>query len=104
MSDKIAKYKNIPNGMDIRFLPLLKKLNIEFKNPDFITEAFTHRSFLNEGGKNRQSNERLEFLGDAILSFLVSRYLFSKYPEEPEGRLTNFRSTIVRTETLSQIS
>lgn len=83
---------------------LLKKLELQFKNPDLLVEAFTHRSYLNEAGKTRQSNERLEFLGDAILSFLVSNFLFSSYPEQPEGVLTNLRSSIVKTETLSDIS
>lgn len=90
--------------MSDHFQPLLTQLNVTFKNPDLLTEAFTHRSFLNEAGKNRASNERLEFLGDAILSFLVSRYLYVTYPEQPEGILTNLRSTIVKTETLSDMA
>ena len=87
-----------------RFAPLLNNLQITFKNKSLLEEAFTHRSYLNEAGRQRQSNERLEFLGDAILSFLISNYLFSTYPEHPEGILTNLRSTIVKTETLSDIS
>ena len=86
------------------FKDLLQKLQIEFKNSDLLIEAFTHRSYLNEAGKDRQSNERLEFLGDAILSFLVSHYLFTTYPQHPEGILTNLRSTIVKTETLADVS
>jgi len=87
-----------------RFQPLLEKLNLEFKNKDLLIQAFTHRSYLNEAGKHRQSNERLEFLGDAVLSHIVSEYLYTNYPTYPEGRLTHLRSTVVKTETLSEIS
>ncbi len=87
-----------------QFKTLLTKLEIEFKQPDLLIEAFTHRSFLNEGGRRLKSNERLEFLGDAILSFLVSNHLYTAYPRDPEGMLTNLRSSIVKTETLSSIS
>jgi ribonuclease-3 len=86
------------------FQPLLEKLKLEFKNQKLLVTAFTHRSYLNEGGKNLSSNERLEFLGDAVLSFLVSEYLYTRYPQHPEGDLTNLRSTVVKTETLSDIS
>ncbi|MEK7166170.1 MAG: ribonuclease III [Patescibacteria group bacterium] len=90
--------------MDNHFQPLLTSLKLEFRNPMLLVTAFTHRSYLNEAGKNLSSNERLEFLGDAVLSFLVSEYLYNQYPEHPEGILTNLRSTVVKTETLSDIS
>lgn len=90
--------------MKDRFVSLLTKLRLEFSSPEILEEAFTHRSYLNEGGRSLRSNERLEFLGDAILSFLVSQHLFKSYPKEPEGMLTNLRSSIVKTETLSVIS
>ncbi len=64
--------------------------------------AFTHRSFLNEYPKERESNERLEFLGDSILSFLVSSYLFEKRSRDEEGELTNLRSFIVKTASLAK--
>lgn len=86
------------------FKAVAKNLNVTFENDALLQEAFTHRSYLNEAGKNKASNERLEFLGDAILSFVISNYLFTTYPEYPEGQLTNVRSTIVKTETLAQIS
>ena len=85
-----------------RFANLLKQLNLTFNKPSLLEQAFTHRSYLNEAGKNRESNERLEFLGDAILSFLVSLHLYHTYPKHPEGLLTNLRSSIVKTETLSE--
>lgn len=90
--------------MSSRYQSLLDKLQITFTNISLLEEAFTHRSYLNEAGKDRKSNERLEFLGDAILSFLVSHHLYLSYPHHPEGVLTNLRSTIVKTETLSSIS
>ncbi len=76
----------------------------KFKNKKFFEEAFTHRSYLNEAKHKVSSNERLEFLGDSILSFTVSYYLFTKYPEFDEGTLTNLRSLLVNTKSLSQIA
>jgi len=64
-------------------------------------EALTHRSYLNEVKEKVPSNERLEFLGDSILSFIVSDYLFSKYPDFNEGKLTNLRSLLVNTKMLA---
>jgi len=83
---------------------LSKKLNITFRNNDLIREAFVHRSYLNEAKTKISSNERLEFLGDSILSFLVSSYLFKHYPQFSEGELTNLRSAVVKTSTLATIS
>lgn len=73
-----------------------------FKNQKLFEQAFTHRSFLNEAKEKIDSNERLEFLGDSILSFVVSKELFSKYPEFDEGILTNIRSLLVNTKILAQ--
>lgn len=80
---------------------LSQKLGIDFKNPQNIRQAFIHRSYLNETKNATSSNERLEFLGDSILSFLVSEYLFGRYPDFTEGELTNLRSSIVKTTTLA---
>lgn len=66
--------------------------------------AFTHRSFLNESPQTRQSNERLEFLGDVVLSFIVSAYLYQQRPADTEGDLTNLRSYIVKTGSLAKAS
>lgn len=76
----------------------------KFKNSKLFEEAFTHRSFLNEAKLKVSSNERLEFLGDSILSFVVSNYLYTKYPEFDEGTLTNLRSLMVKTKSLSEIA
>lgn len=83
---------------------LSKKLAITFKNPQNIKQAFIHRSYLNEARNIISSNERLEFLGDSILSFLVSGYLFQRYPDFTEGELTNLRSSIVKTTTLASVA
>lgn len=90
--------------MLVKLDKLSKRLKIEFKNLDLIQQAFIHRSFLNETKKYKFSNERLEFLGDSILSYLVSAYLFGEFLNSSEGHLTNLRSSIVKTSTLAQIS
>lgn len=76
----------------------------KLRNSKLFEEAFTHRSYLNEARLKVSSNERLEFLGDSILSFAVSNYLFTKYPEFDEGTLTNIRSLMVNTKSLSEIA
>lgn len=86
------------------FEELQTKTGILFKNKNLLHHAFYHRSYLNEARHITESNERLEFLGDAILSFLTSEYLYSKYPEFPEGILTNIRSGLVKTKSLADVS
>lgn len=76
----------------------------QIKNRKLLEEALTHRSYLNETKEKVPSNERLEFLGDSILSFIVSDHLFSKYPELNEGKLTNLRSLLVNTKMLGGLS
>lgn len=72
-----------------------------FNDLDLLITAFTHRSYLNEHKKTAQEhNERLEFLGDAVLEMVVTEYLYNNY-KEPEGILTNWRSALVRTESIS---
>ena len=78
-------------------------LSYNFKNPDLLSKALTHRSYLNEA-KVSESNERLEFLGDAVLELIISEYLFHQHPDQPEGQLTAARSAIVRTETLARLA
>lgn len=70
-----------------------KTIGYEFNNRDFLTEALTHSSYTN--GKERKSNERLEFLGDSVLSIVVSDYLFENLLNQPEGQLTKLRAAIV---------
>ena len=82
-----------------------KTIGVKFKNKALLKKAFTHRSYLNEHSKlNLSSNERLEFLGDAILEFWVSDQIFNRFPNHPEGYLTNFRAKVVCTESLAKIS
>jgi ribonuclease-3 len=76
----------------------------KFKNQNLFDQAFTHRSYLNEIKEKLNSNERLEFLGDSILSFVVSEYLFKRYPLFNEGILTNMRSLLVNTKSLANIA
>lgn len=85
-------------------LDLEQKLNIEFKDKELLRTAFTHRSFINENVEIKEHNERLEFLGDAVLEIIISEYLFNKYPLLREGELTAYRSAIVKMETLAEIS
>jgi ribonuclease-3 len=76
--------------------------NIVFTNKDLIRQAFTHRSYLNEHrGTGMEHNERLEFLGDAILELVVTHFLYKKFPQKNEGDLTAYRSALVNTNTLS---
>lgn len=76
----------------------------KFKNQKLFEEAFTHRSYLNEAKEKLNSNERLEFLGDSIVSLVVSEYLFEKYPYFNEGKLTNLRSLLVNTKNLAEVA
>lgn len=75
-------------------------LGVTFDDPELLLTAFTHRSYLNEHRKTvKHHNERLEFLGDAVLELVVTEYLYTSY-DEPEGVLTNWRSSLVRTESI----
>ncbi len=86
-------------------IELEKRLGVSFKDKGLLSKALTHRSYLNENRDgNLENNERLEFLGDAVLELLVSSTLYDKYPGKPEGELTNIRSALVRTESLAEES
>src|SRR3989338_7289485 len=80
-------------------------LKTEIKDSLLFLTAFTHRSYLNEHPDyENNSNERLEFLGDAVLQLLSSEFLYNKFPESPEGDLTNYRASIVCTPSLAEES
>lgn len=85
------------NGYDKTYLELLEdKLNYKFKDMELLKTALTHSSYANEHKMHEsQCNERLEFLGDAVLNLLVSQYLYKKYPFYPEGELTKIRAKVV---------
>lgn len=80
-----------------------ERLGITFSNFQLIRTAFTHRSYVNEHrGDTATHNERLEFLGDAVLELAVTRFLYDKYPEKTEGDLTAYRAALVNTNTISE--
>ncbi len=80
-------------------------LGVYFKDRDILRSAITHRSYLNEHREATwDHNERLEFLGDAVLELVVTEYLFKKYPDKPEGDLTAVRAALVNTNSLSDTS
>lgn len=83
---------------------LAANVGFSFKNVSLLETALTHRSFLNEHREIESSNERLEFLGDAVLELIVSFFLYKKYPGKSEGQLTLWRSKIVQTKTLAAIA
>jgi len=89
----------------VDFSKLEKKIGLKFKKKDLLTQAFCHRSYLNENpNSNLENNERLEFLGDAVLELIVTEYLFEKYPKKSEGELTNWRAALVNAKMLSEIA
>ncbi len=84
------------------FTQLLRLLDINFKDPKLLQQAFLHRSYLNEVKVDMQSNERLEFLGDSVLSLVISYYLYIQRGADSEGELTNLRAHIVKTKSLAE--
>jgi ribonuclease III len=94
---------NKKNNMDINKLE--KIIGFKFKDKELLKKSLTHRSFLNENkDEDLKNNERLEFLGDAVLELIISEYLFHNFPERAEGELTSFRAAVVRTENLAKVS
>ena len=88
-----------------KFNKLSEKLGIKFNDINILIKAFTHRSFLNENrNSGLEHNERLEFLGDAVLEFVVTDFLYKKYPKKPEGEMTALRSALVNAVTLSKVA
>lgn len=84
------------------FTTLEERIGVNFKNKDLLTQAFLHRSYLNENRDIKLShNERLEFLGDAVLELISTDFLYKKYRDKTEGELTALRAALVNTNTLS---
>jgi|SRR3989344_146209 len=80
-------------------------IGLTFQNPDLLKEALTHRSYLNENPRwSTPHNERLEYLGDAVLELAVTEELFRQFPEDPEGKLTVLRAALVNYQRLSAIA
>ena len=86
----------------MEFSEFESKIGFTFKNTALLEQAFTHRSYLNENRKpGKEHNERLEFLGDAVLELVVTEFLYEKYPNKPEGDLTSYRAALVNTVSIS---
>ncbi|HEX9018646.1 MAG TPA: ribonuclease III [Anaerolineaceae bacterium] len=81
-----------------------RRLNLPFNDWLLLSRALTHRSYLNEHNDALEDNERLEFLGDAVLDFVVGAWLYNRYPEMPEGDLTRMRSALVYTDQLANFA
>jgi len=82
-----------------------KKINVNFKNKGLLHQALIHRSYLNENPKfYLKHNERLEFLGDAVLELVVTEFLYKEYPDKSEGELTNLRASLVNSQMLSKLA
>jgi ribonuclease-3 len=94
--------RGIPEGESPQ--ELAWRLNLPIKDNLLLSRALTHRSFLNEHPEALEDNERLEFLGDAVLDFLVGAWLYNHFPEMAEGDLTRLRSALVRTEQLAEFA
>jgi len=91
--------------MPNRYKELEKLIGITFKDKDLLDHAFIHKSFMNEyKGDDKSDNERLEFLGDAVLELTVTEHLFKTYPKQSEGTLTNWRSALVKGKHLAKVA
>ncbi len=91
--------------MDPDLAALQKAIGVQFNNEGLLRQALVHRSFLNENpGFELESNERLEYLGDALLDFVVGEYLYHRYPEMNEGELTSVRASLIKASTLARFA
>ncbi|OHA13697.1 MAG: ribonuclease III [Candidatus Tagabacteria bacterium RIFCSPLOWO2_01_FULL_39_11] len=89
----------------INFSDFEKQIKIQFRDKKLLKQAFTHRSYINENpSRDFSHNERLEFLGDAVLELVTTEYLFEKYPEKPEGELTSIRAALVNSQMLAKVA
>jgi len=87
------------------FSTIENKLGLNFKNKDLLTQAFAHRSYLNENPDFKlEHNERLEFLGDAVIELIVTEHLYKEHPEKAEGDLTNWRAALVNAKMLTSVA
>src|SRR3990167_8906671 len=89
--------------MHMDFKTFETRIGYSFKNGNLLEQAFTHRSYLNENrASGREHNERLEFLGDAVLELVVTEFLYGKYPMRSEGDLTAYRAALVNTVSIAE--
>jgi ribonuclease-3 len=109
MSLALPEFREVPvipnsNKRDVEPASSLNdRLGLSFSNLSLLTRALTHRSYANEN-EEVEDNERLEFLGDAVLDFIVGEWAYHRFPEMPEGDLTKVRSSLVRNERLAEFS
>lgn len=99
MSKQLDSFSGTESAAD-----LAARLGLHFSNLHLLVRALTHRSYVNENPNALEDNERLEFLGDAVLDFVVGAWVYNHYPEMPEGDLTRMRSALVRTNTLAKFA
>ena len=92
----LSESRNFESASD-----LSQRLGLPFKNLTLLTRALTHRSYVNENPDSLEDNERLEFLGDAVLDFVVGAWAYNRFPEMREGELTKIRSALVRNDQLA---
>src|SRR3990167_10960764 len=82
-----------------------KNINVTFSDKALLQQSFVHRSYINENkSSGLDHNERLEFLGDAVLELVITEELYEKYPTKPEGELTSYRSALVNAVTCAQVA
>jgi ribonuclease III len=96
--------RNLEKHEDLPPHEIARRIGLNFSDSSILARALTHRSFLNEHPEALEDNERLEFLGDAVLDFLVGAWLYNHFPEMPEGYLTRLRSALVRTDQLARFA
>ena len=99
MSTQMASQAEVESAAD-----LAGRLGLHFSNMHLLVRAMTHRSYVNENPNALEDNERLEFLGDAVLDFIVGAWVYNHFPEMQEGDLTRMRSALVRTDTLAKFA
>jgi len=83
---------------------LQRVIHVKFKNKSLLQRAVTHRSYVNESGKNARDNERLEYLGDSVLALVVNEYLFKHFEDYQEGKLAKIKSAVVSEATLARLA
>ena len=96
--------KVLNGGRRQQLLTLSERLGVKFHDIGLLDQALTHTSYANESKRNTAHNERLEFLGDAVLELASSTYLYAHFPEMPEGQLTKTRASIVCSATLAKLA
>lgn len=97
MSDSVSRDFESPEEIS-------QRLGLNFSDPSLLMRALTHSSYVNEHSQSAEDNERLEFLGDAVLDFIVGAWAFNRYPEMQEGNLTKIRSALVRNDHLAKFA